>query len=109
MPILFGESAVTDAQLDEMLEDFRSGLTGRIDLADTLAADGKDPLSFLTARDLAGELVRLIDLARAPGAVRELKIRAVNVAYEGFLAVVDLVKTHSGGPTVPAARKPRDG
>jgi serine protease inhibitor len=104
MPILPGDTRATDEQLAALLRNHRAGIEEANSLILNPELPAREPLGLLTARDLGAALVSLLDLAEAPEASRTLKIHVINASYDGILAMIDLVKSHSALPKVPRAQ-----
>ena len=104
MPILSPDGSYAPDQLEAWLRDHRTGLQGLLPLLEQPAGEEGDPLSLMTARDLARDLIALITLAESAPDDLARRIAVVNSSYDGLLAVIDLYKTHAGLPTVPRDR-----
>jgi len=102
MPLVLDPEKLTLNVLEELRRSLRE------DLADTLEAvvhprgAVRDPTSLETAKDLVEASIAVLD---RPGA-REPKRLAeeANLAYAAMLAAIDLVKSHTDVPRVPAPR-----
>jgi hypothetical protein len=99
--LLSEEEPYTDDQLGAFLRNHRHGIEGLAGIVAAPPATVREPLSLLTASGLAEELLRLIELAEAPAAPRALRVAVINASYDGLLAIVDLVKSHTELSKVP--------
>lgn len=104
MAIVLPDSQLTDAQIERLRLEFRDSvneiLTAIHEGAYGTAVVGR----LLTARELGHQLLALLDLVGSPSATREIRIAAVNVGYEGFIAMIDIAKSQAGRPMVPVHR-----
>jgi hypothetical protein len=107
MPILVPGTSVSDVELARMIREHREGIQGIVELAKSPEVAIDPPLSLLTISDLGRDLLALCDLALVPEATRATREIAVDASYDGMLALMDLIKSHSELPKVPRSRTAR--
>ncbi len=103
MPLILEPERHSVAALEELLRSLRSDLDESRDLFLHPRGRALDPASLETAESLLLSTLEAID-AEGPRDATGLAAK-VNLAYASLLAVIDLVKSHSDVPRVPAARK----
>jgi hypothetical protein len=99
--ILLAGTDATDQQLADVLDDHEKGIDGMLQLLGDPDTNVRPPLGLLTASDLGRDLLELLKLARVSGSDRALRVATVNLSYDGMLAMIDLLKSHSDLPKVP--------
>ena len=105
MPLLGTPGAWPRAKLLELLRSQRSDLLETRDLLERPELPIRDPASLRTARDLVDALLALGDATEAAAGVPDALLgTVVNLQYEGGLAAIDLMKSHSDVPAVPRRR-----
>ncbi len=102
---MFPETALTDAQLLDIVEDHRRSIGELLRAIREGRFGAPEEPGLRTAVDLADDTVALAQAATAADVDRSLRIAAANLTYAVLLAIIDLAKTHAGGPTVPRPRK----
>ncbi len=105
MPLVIDPARHASARLAEMQRSFREDLTGTLELVRAPRGRVLDPMSLRTAEELLTETIALGDALAADGIDPGLLARFVNVQYAVLLAAIDLVKSHTEVPRVPAARR----
>jgi hypothetical protein len=100
-PILDPGTAVPESVLEQMRLDLREEIAELLGRLPSVVPRTGESFSLRTAIDLGGDLVSMIDLTGPSEARRELRIRVLNTAYDGQLAMIDLLKSHSALPKVP--------
>lgn len=103
MPLIEEPELWTTDRLRPLLANFHEEL---VELAEMMRDPPRrpplDPLGLLTAQGLAAAAADLARLAQTDGLPARLQVAAVNVAYEATVASIDLMKSHTAGPRVPA-------
>ena len=104
MPLVLDPERLTPAHLEELARSLAEDLADLTGAIDAPRGRVRDPASLVTARELLEAVRAVVD---RPGA-RSASDRAAeaNLSYAAMLAVIDLVKSHTDQPIVPAARKP---
>ncbi len=102
-PLVLDGSKLPDAELEELVRSLRADLAETEELVLHPRGRVLQPASLETAADLLRSAGALLGDS-SPASREDLRRRA-NLAYAVLLAVIDLVKSHTEGPTVPRSRK----
>jgi len=103
VPLVLDPKLLPVAVLEEVRRSLRQDLEETLELVRHPRGVVRDPSSLDTAFDLLeGTLVLLDRPARRD---RELLAKEANLAYAVLLAAIDLVKSHTDVPRVPAPRR----
>ncbi len=105
MPLVLEDSQLSDKALQELFGSLKTDLTDLEEMVTQPRGTVLDPSSLLTAGELLRSARALLEESGADG--REDLARRANLAYSVMLAVIDLVKSHTAVPRVPASSKPK--
>ncbi len=104
MPLVLDPERLPQSVLEELRRELREGLGETLESIAHPRGRVLDPLSLETAADLVRSVIAELD---RPGARDRLALGAdANLAYATMLAAIDLVKSHTDVPRVPAPRAP---
>jgi hypothetical protein len=102
MPLLLDPDRLPVEALRELAAELRTELTETLDLVRAPGRPVRDPASLATAEELVRAALATLD---RPGPRDRPGLAAdVNLAYAALVASIDLVKSHTDGPTVPQRR-----
>ncbi|HYA58104.1 MAG TPA: hypothetical protein VEH57_06555 [Thermoplasmata archaeon] len=102
MPLVLEAEKLPRATLSELRNSLRNDLIEARDLIDHPRGAVHDPASLETARELLEGALAQVD---RPGPRERAALgRDINLAYAALVAVIDLVKSHTDVPLVPAPR-----
>lgn len=102
MPLVLDPEALPLDTLTELVRSLRTDLEELRELVDRPRGKVLDPASLETARDLLEATLAAVRPDGPPSAGRLAS--DANLAYATLVAVVDLVKSHTDVPKVPARR-----
>ncbi len=102
MPLVLHPESLPRAELESLATEFTESLRETLDLVDHPRGRVLDPASLETARELVQSALAVLE---RPGdrSARALA-DAVNLGYATMVAAIDLVKSHTDVPRVPAPR-----
>lgn len=103
MPILLPGSVVPEEKIAAIQADLRQSVQAILSQLRAPTAPVRSPLGILTGIDLGEQILSLLDLL-PDSASRDWRVATVNIAYDGLLAMIDLLKSHTEQPTVPVRR-----
>lgn len=103
MPLVLDPRTLPPEVLNELAASLKSDLAETEELVLHPRGRVLDPASLETARELL--LAVRAELDRPGDRTPDEVARDANVAYATMLAVIDLVKSHTEVPRVPAPRK----
>lgn len=103
MPLVPPDARIPDATVREIFDQFATELGELGELIDRPRSAVRDPASLRTARELLDSAREIVSGPPPPD--RAELVRRANLAYAVTLAVIDLVKSHTEGPTVPRSSK----
>jgi hypothetical protein len=93
----------SESLLDELVRSLRTDLDDVEEMVREPRGRVLDPASLVTAGELLQGAKAMLD--RAGARTRAERAAEANLAYATMLAVIDLVKSHTDVPRVPASRK----
>ena len=102
MPLVLDPEGLPRGVLEELHRSLRGDLEETLELVLRPRGTVRDPASLATAEELIRATLAVLDRAGARSAA-ELGHEA-NAAYAALLATIDLVKSHTDVPRVPARR-----
>ncbi len=105
MPLVLDPARHAGDRLVEMERSFREDLTGTLELVRQPRGRVLDPMSLRTAEELLTTTLALSEALAADGSDPARTAGLINVQYAVLLAAIDLVKSHTDVPRVPAARR----
>ncbi len=103
MPLVLEGSELPEATLRELCNGLKTDLVELEEMVSNPRGGVRDPASLRTAAELLHSARSA--LGADPSDRVELAAQA-NLAYSVMLAVIDLVKSHTEGPTVPRRSTP---
>jgi hypothetical protein len=104
MPLILDPESYSRELLAALVRDLAEGLTETRDLVLQPRGRVLDPSSLLTAQELVD--AALASLGRPGERSRAELAYDANLAYAAMISALDLVKSHTDAPRVPARRKP---
>jgi hypothetical protein len=106
VPLLYETEAISEAQVEAILEQHREEIEEQLARIRSPAAPVTHPASLLTAGDLAEDMLELIRHCRASGTSAALRRAVANASYDVVVALVTLYKSAVDAPIVPRRRVP---
>ncbi len=102
MPLVLDPDAISETVLGDVVRSLREDLAETEELVLHPRGRVLDPASLETARELLRSARAILD---RPGPLDRAALAAeANLAYAVLLAAIDLVKSHTDVPRVPAPR-----
>lgn len=102
MPLVLDPESYSSAALEALLASLQEDLAGTEEMFRAPIGRVRDPASIALAEELVRSARTLVELPAATD--RAVLAARANLAYAVMLAAVDLVKSHSDVPKVPAPR-----
>jgi hypothetical protein len=103
MPLVLEPGAYSTEQLTNLARELEDGLRETRELVATPKRPVRDPASLRTALDLVDAVLAATETGERDAA-RRLAAQS-NLLYAAMLAAIDLVKSHTDGPTVPRSSR----
>ncbi|MGD0250939.1 MAG: hypothetical protein ABSB97_08680 [Thermoplasmata archaeon] len=102
MPLVMDPDHFTDEALAQLVRDLRRDLEEALDLARHPRGPVLDPTSLRSAEELVEATLAILD--RPGPRDRAERARETNLAYAAMVTAIDLTKSHTMVPRVPAPR-----
>jgi hypothetical protein len=100
--LILDPASLPEEVLRELHRSLAADLAETLEMVEQPTRAVRDPSSLTTAADLVRSATAVIS---RPGPRTRVELAAeANLAYAAMLAAIDLVKSHTEGPTVPRAR-----
>jgi hypothetical protein len=103
VPLVLDPHALAPSTLEELRRSLRQDLEETLELIDRPRGAVRDPASLVAAGELVRAAARVLD--RPGPRTPEQGAEEANLAYAVLLAAIDLVKSHTDVPRVPAPRR----